>query len=270
MDADDPIGVGRFAISRWRAGKLANADDDLIEEVPIAFEYNGISHAVMLASPLNLEEFSLGFSLSEGICGSITDFYDVEVVPSDAGITLQIQISNEAFMKLKERRRSLSGRTGCGLCGTESLGQVLRPLPTRLVDLSLSTASVRRALSQLNARQPLNKLTGAAHAAAWCDPIGELLSVFEDVGRHNALDKLIGAIVMQGLNVRDGFVLMTSRASVELVQKAATVGIFALVAISAPTALAVRTARACGMTLLAFARGDEFVAYAHAENIRLD
>ncbi|HXA47860.1 MAG TPA: formate dehydrogenase accessory sulfurtransferase FdhD [Burkholderiaceae bacterium] len=270
MERDEISGAGRFAISRWRAGTLTQTDDDLIEEVPIAFEYNGISHAVMLASPSNLEEFALGFSLSEGICPSTTDFYEVDVVPSAAGITLQIQISNEAFMKLKERRRSLTGRTGCGLCGTESLDQVIRPLSQCEPATALSSASVRRALSGLKAHQPLNQLTGAAHAAAWCAVDGEILAVFEDVGRHNALDKLIGAIATNRLDVRAGFVLMTSRASVELVQKAATIGISALVAISAPTALAVRTARACGMTLLAFARGDEFVAYAHAENIRLD
>ena len=270
MERDEISGASRFVISRWQAGKLKPTDDDLIEEVPIAFEYNGISHAVMLASPLNLEEFALGFSLSEGICPSATDFYDVEVVPSAAGITLQIQISNEAFMKLKERRRNLTGRTGCGLCGTESLDQVLRPLPQCEPTSELSTSGVRRALSELKAHQPLNRLTGAAHAAAWCSFSGELLTVFEDVGRHNALDKLIGDIATKQLNMHTGFVLMTSRASIELVQKAATVGISALVAISAPTALAVRTARACGMTLLAFARGDEFVAYAHAENIRLD
>jgi FdhD protein len=272
MERNEFIGAGasRFPIDRWRAGELKRADDDLIEEVPIAFEYNGISHAVMLASPLNLEEFALGFSLSEGICASTSDFYDVEVVPSAAGITLQIQISNEAFMKLKERRRSLTGRTGCGLCGTESLDQVIRPLPHCGPSVALSAKSIRHALSELTSRQPLNQLTGAAHAAAWCALNGDLLSVYEDVGRHNALDKLIGAIAAQGLNVRDGFVLMTSRASVELVQKSATIGISALVAISAPTALAVRTARACGMTLLAFARGGEFVAYANCENLGLD
>jgi len=260
----------RLSIKRLRVDKWQPADDDVIEEVPVAFEYNGISHAVMLASPSDLDEFALGFSLSEGICATVKDFFEVEVAQSTAGITLQIKISSEAFVKLKERRRNLTGRSGCGLCGTESLDQVIRPLLPSSHAQTLSAASVRRALSGLKDRQPVNRLTGGAHAAAWCTSHGELLAVFEDVGRHNALDKLIGATAKQRLNVQDGFVLITSRASVELVQKAATVGISALVAISAPTALAVRTARDCGMTLLAFARGEEFVAYANAQNVRLD
>lgn len=270
MERDSNGGASRLPINRLRAGEWLQAVDDLIEEVPVAFEYNGISHAVMLASPLDLEEFALGFSLSEGICESVRDFFEAEVVQSAAGITLQVKISSEAFVKLKERRRNLTGRSGCGLCGVESLEQALRPVPRCLPAQALSAASVRRALSGLKDRQPLNGLTGGAHAAAWCAPSGELLAVYEDVGRHNALDKLIGAMEKQQLNVHDGFVLMTSRASVELVQKAATVGVSALVAISAPTALAVRTARDCGMTLLAFARGEEFVAYANNQNIRLD
>jgi FdhD protein len=270
MERNGNGGASRFSINRLRAGEWLQAVDDLIEEVPVAFEYNGISHAVMLASPLDLEEFALGFSLSEGICASAKDFFEVEIAQSAAGITLQIKVSNEAFVKLKERRRNLTGRSGCGLCGVESLEQVLRPLSPCHPVQALSAASVRRALAELQARQPLNRLTGGAHAAAWCSPGGELRAVYEDVGRHNALDKLIGAMAKQQWNVRDGFVLMTSRASVELVQKAATVGVSALVAISAPTALAVRTARDCGMTLLAFARGEEFVAYANNQNIRLD
>lgn len=260
----------RFSITRLRAGKWQPADDDVIEEVPVAFEYNGISHAVMLASPSDLEEFALGFSLSEGICASAKDFFEIEVAQSAAGITLQIKVSSEAFVKLKERRRNLTGRSGCGLCGTESLDQVIRPLTPNSHTQILSAASIRRALTGLKDRQPLNRLTGAAHAAAWCASDGQLLAVFEDVGRHNALDKLIGAMAKQRMDAQDGFVLMTSRASVELVQKAATVGISALVAISAPTALAVRTARDCGMTLVAFARGEDFVAYANSQNMTLD
>jgi len=270
MERIDSSSSSRFTIDRLRAGEWLQTDDDLIEEVPIAFEYNGISHAVMLASPQDLEEFALGFSLSEGICASAKDFYEIEVAPSAAGITLQIKISSEAFMKLKGQRRNLTGRTGCGLCGTESLDQVIRPLPPCSASQMLSAAGVRRALSNLSGLQPLNQLTGGVHAAAWCTGNGELLAVFEDVGRHNALDKLIGAITRRCINLQDGFVLMTSRASVELVQKSATVGISALVAISAPTALAVRTAQGCGMTLLAFARGEEFVAYANSQNIKVD
>jgi FdhD protein len=260
----------KVAIRRLRAGALTEASDDVIEEVPVAFEYNGISHAVMLASPQDLEEFAMGFTLSEGICSSIDECYDIEIVPSLDGVTLQIQISGEAFAKLKERRRNLTGRTGCGLCGTESLCQVLRPLPHNDAPPVLTSRGIQLALEELSAHQPLTRVTGGAHAAAWCAADGKLLSVFEDVGRHNALDKLIGAMSMRKFHPQSGFVLMTSRASVELVQKSATVGIPALVAISAPTALAIHTAQNCGMTLIAFARQKEFVVYTHGKNIRLD
>jgi FdhD protein len=260
----------RHAISRLHAGDWVQAHDDLAEEVPVALEYNGISHAVMLATPSDLEEFALGFSLSEGLLASAQDCYDIDVEHGDAGITLHINISNAAFMRMKERRRNLAGRTGCGLCGTENLDQVLRPLPRLAPDQPLSGAGIRHALAGLKVFQPLNQMTGGTHAAAWCAPNGELRAVFEDVGRHNALDKLIGAMAKARMDFQDGFVVMTSRASVELVQKAATVRIPALVAISAPTALAVRTAQECGMTLVAFARGDDFVGYANSGNIRLD
>jgi len=262
--------VRRHAIWRWRAGEWRQDHDDLAEEVPVALEYNGISHAVMLATPSDLEEFALGFSLSEAILASPDDCYGIEVGRSDAGITLHVRISSAAFVLLKDRRRNMAGRTGCGLCGTESLGQVLRPLPQLAIKQTLSASGIRRALAGLALLQPLNQMTGGTHAAAWCLPDGELRAGFEDVGRHNALDKLIGAMAKTRIDVEDGFAVVTSRASLELVQKAATVGIHALVAVSAPSALAARTAQDCGMTLVAFARGDGFVAYANSGNIRLD
>ena len=260
--------TSRRLVARVRAGQWSHADDQLAEEVPVALEYNGISHAVMMATPSDLNEFALGFSLSEGIIGSAREFYGAEITPGPAGITVHIEIAGAAFAGLKDRRRNMSGRTGCGLCGVDSLSQVLRPLPWLAPGRALSARAIRRALAGLKALQPLNRITGATHAALWCDSAGIAGSVFEDVGRHNALDKLIGrrALARAG----DGFALITSRASVEMVQKAATVGINALVAISAPTALAARTAQECGMTLVAFARGDDFVAYAHGVNIVLD
>ncbi len=267
---DDTPSTRRQVVARLRGGHWQRAEDELADEVPVALEYNGISHAVMLATPADLEAFALGFSLSEGIIDSAADCYGIDVARRENGIAVQVQISGEAFMRVKERRRNLAGRTGCGLCGTESLDQVLRALPPVAGGRTLSAPAIRRALTGLSARQPLNRLTGGTHAAAWCAADGVPLAVFEDVGRHNALDKLIGAMARDGRDFGDGFVLMSSRASVELVQKAATVGIAALVAISAPTALAVRTAQACGMTLVAFARGEDFVAYAHSEQIRLD
>jgi FdhD protein len=260
----------RRMVTRRRAGDWASVPDDLAEEVPVALEYNGISHAVMLATPADIEEFALGFSLSEGILSSPQELYDVEVEQTGAGITVRLTVASGAFMALKSRRRSLAGRTGCGLCGTEQLDQVLRPLPRIAAGRCLSASAIRNATAALGAHQPLAKITGGTHAAARCSPEGELLGVYEDVGRHNALDKLIGGMSKAKADLRKGFALITSRASVEMVQKAATMRIPALVAMSAPTAMAVRTAEECGMALAAFARGGNFVAYANVDNIELD
>lgn len=265
----------RMAVARMRAGAHdgtidALTEDELAEEVPVALEYNGVSHAVMLATPADLEEFALGFSLSEGIIASPGECYGIEIASGAAGITAHIEVAAGAFMRLKERRRALAGRTGCGLCGVDSLDQVIRPLPVLAPTRALSGAAIRHAVAQVRQQQPLNRLTGATHAALWCGRDGQARAAFEDVGRHNALDKLIGGLHMSGADLDDGFVLITSRASVEMVQKAATVGIAAMVAISAPTALAARTANDCGLTLVAFARGDDFVAYAHGANIAME
>ncbi|WP_426192453.1 formate dehydrogenase accessory sulfurtransferase FdhD [Massilia sp. DWR3-1-1] len=260
----------RMAVARMRGGAWSGAHDELAEEVPVALEYNGVSHAVMLATPADIAEFALGFSLSEGIIESPRQFYGVEVEHAAAGITAHIDIAAGAFMRLKDRRRNLSGRTGCGLCGVDSLAQVIRPLAWLAPTRALSAPAIRRALAEVKQQQPLNRLTGATHAALWCGRDGVPRLAYEDVGRHNALDKLIGALHQGEFDPTDGFVLITSRASVEMVQKAATVGIAAMVAISAPTALAARTAQDCGLTLVAFARGDDFVAYAHGVNIVME
>ena len=257
-------------VSRLRAGRWSQAEDELAEEIPVALEYNGVSYAVMMATPCDIEEFALGFSISEGIIGSVREFYGVEVEQGAAGITAHIDVASAAFAGLKERRRSMAGRTGCGLCGVDSLSQVLRPLPWLAPSRALSTRAIRQALAGVKALQPLNRITGATHAALWCGRDGIATVGFEGVGRHNALDKLIGSLARADEDPADGFALITSRASVEMVQKAATAGISALVAISAPTALAARTAQACGMTLVAFARGEDFVAYAHGINIDMD
>jgi FdhD protein len=259
-----------MTVTRTGGCQLRSTQDELAEEVPVALEYNGVSHAVMLATPADLEEFALGFSLSEGIVASPAECYGVEIEHAAAGITAHIDLAAGAFMRLKERRRSLAGRTGCGLCGVDSLAQVVRPLPWLAPTRALSGPAIRRALVDARAQQPLNRITGATHAAIWCGRDGRPRAAFEDVGRHNALDKLIGGLHLAGADLADGFCLITSRASVEMVQKAATVGIAAMVAISAPTALAVRTALGCGLTLVAFARGDDFVAYAHGANIAME
>lgn len=260
--------VNRHAISRWRAGHWMHERDDLAVELPVALEFNGVSHAVMLATPGDLENFALGFALSEGIVASRAEFRHAEVSQSELGITVHCEISSQAFFRLKQRRRNMAGRTGCGLCGVESLEQVFRELRTTPAGAPLHVSAMHSALQELVALQPLNRLTGGMHAAAWSNADGKLQQVCEDVGRHNALDKLIGNMAGRGLDFQDGFLLITSRASVEMVQKAATVGISSLVAISAPTALAVQTAQAANMTLVAFARGDEFAAYSHADRIQ--
>ncbi|WP_075791241.1 formate dehydrogenase accessory sulfurtransferase FdhD [Massilia putida] len=257
-------------VLRMRAGALARVDDMLVDEVPIALVYNGISHAVMMATPTHLEEFALGFSLSEGIITGPAQCYGIEAGRDAGGIAVQIDIASGAFMALKERRRSLAGRTGCGLCGVDSLDQVCRPLPTLAPAQGFHAAGVRRALGAIGAEQALTRMTGAAHAAAWCGMDGTIAIVREDVGRHNALDKVVGAMARGGIDPAAGFLLITSRVSFEMAQKAAVAGVPALVGMSAPTLAAVDLAEQAGMTLLAFARGQDFVCYTHADRLELD
>ena len=255
------------AVRRFSDGASVDASADIASEAPVAFEYNGISHAVMLATPADLHDFAIGFSLSEGIARP-SQCYGVEVRESAAGITLAIEIASAAFALLKRHRRTLAGRTGCGICGAESLEQVLRPLPDLSpARLRISPAALARAHAHLADVQPLQQRTGAAHGAVWCGLDGSLVCAREDVGRHNALDKLIGALARDGIDNSAGFALVTSRASVEMVQKCASAGIAVLAAVSAPTALAVQVAEGCGQTLIGFARGPTFSVYAHGERI---
>jgi formate dehydrogenase accessory protein FdhD len=244
--------------------------ETLPEEVPVALVYNGISHAVMLATPADLEDFALGFSLSEGILAKPSELYDREVVFREEGIELQLEIASERFAKPKDRRRNLAGRTGCGLCGVESLSAVARDLPTLPDALRVPVATLRRALAHLRDHQPLHRRTHAVHAAAWVDAEGNIDFVREDVGRHNALDKLIGALTKRP-DRKPGFALVTSRASVEMVQKAAGAGIELLFSISAPTALAARVAEDCGLTLVGSVHrepdGEGFSIHTHPQRI---
>ncbi len=264
-------GAQRASVVRWRGAQRQAARDWLAEEVAVALQYNGVSHAVMLATPLDLEDFAFGFSLSEGIIESSQQVYDCEVVQQPLGITVQLEVATRCFEALRERRRSLAGRTGCGLCGTDSLDQALRPPPRlpRREAPAFTAVALAQAVGRLHALQRLNLATGAVHAAAWCDRDGRVLLLREDVGRHNALDKLIGALARRGLDGSQGFVVVTSRASVEMVQKAAQAGMPLLVAVSAPTALAVRTAREAGMGLVGLARGDDLVIYCGEQLIEL-
>lgn len=242
--------------------------DIVPEEVPVALAYNGISHAVMMASPSDLGDFALGFSLSEGILSKPSELYDLEVESGPQGVIVQMRVSEERFWALKARRRSLAGRTGCGLCGVETLGQVKHAIPQLPTGCLILAASIGRALESIQENQPMHSCTGGVHAAAWADLSGRLLVVREDVGRHNALDKLIGSMARERLDPSAGFVLVTSRASFEMVQKAAVVGITVLAAVSAPTGYAIRLAHECGLTLAGFVRPQRYTLYAHPERIK--
>ena len=243
--------------------------DDVVEEVPVALVYNGISHAVMLATPAELPDLALGFSLSEGILTHPAELYDLECRAGAGGIEVHLEIASSRFMALKERRRTLAGRTGCGLCGVDSLAAVARPLPPlRVRTAPLNTFAIGAALAEMPGLQRLWESTGAVHAAAWADPTGRILALREDVGRHNALDKLLGHLAQGSYDLASGFVLVSSRASYEMVQKTASQGLNCLVAVSAPSALAVRLAQDAGLTRAGFARGRRLVVYTHEERLQ--
>jgi len=251
----------------WRDGRAEATTQLLAEEAPVALVFNHISHAVMLATPADLADFGLGFALGEGIIGRPDELLDLEVGPAGEGFEVRMAIALDRFAALKDRRRNLVGRTGCGICGVDSVEQALRQVPRIEADWTLPIAAVHAALDALPTVQTANRATGALHAAAFADREGRLLLAREDGGRHNALDKLIGALARAGMNSADGFVIITSRCSVEMVQKAAMAGVPVLVAISAPTMLARRTADDCNLTLLALARADSLLAVTHGERL---
>ncbi|MFY1957018.1 formate dehydrogenase accessory sulfurtransferase FdhD [Achromobacter xylosoxidans] len=266
--ADRPDSVAA-QVTRVRAGAIAPGAeaDHLAEETPVALEFNGISHATMLATPADLEDFAVGFSLSEGIIDSVADVRGIDLLPQCDGIVVQIEISSACEARLKSRRRAMAGRTGCGLCGVETLPEVLRPVAPVPTSAPLPVGAVLRAMRDMRARQALHDLTGATHAAGWADASGAVALVREDVGRHNALDKLVGALARQALSAAHGVVLVSSRASFEMVQKTAAAGVGILAAVSAPTALAVRLADSAGIALLGFLRDDDATLYSHPERI---
>lgn len=241
--------------------------DTVAEEIPVAFEYNGISHTVMLATPADLEDFALGFSLSEGIVARRSEMFDIEIEEAAAGITLHLKIAGGAFARLKERRRSLAGRTGCGLCGAESLSQVMRDLPPVADAAPFSLAALYEGLRHLPSQQTLQQTTGAVHAACHIAADGKISHVREDIGRHNALDKTLGALSFPNAPA-GGALLITSRASFEMVQKSATLGYGILAAVSAPTAAAVRLAEKLNLTLVGFLRGNSCAIYTHAQRLQ--
>ena len=238
----------------------------LAEEVPVALVFNGISHAVMMASPANLEDFALGFALSEGLLQSPSQLYGVDIEVLAQGIEVRLEVAAQAEQHLKERRRNMAGRTGCGLCGADSLGQVRLPLP-QAPSVGIDTQAMFKAHSMLRSLQPEKQRTGATHAAAWASLQGDIELVREDVGRHNALDKLIGAMVKAHVNPMQGFVCITSRASFEMVQKTIQSGAGVLTAVSAPTALAVEMAQDHNLLLLGLVRDGSYTAYSHTHRI---
>lgn len=260
-----------YPVVRFANGRLETTEDVIAEEVPVALEYNGISHTVMMVTPHDLEAFALGFSLSEGIIRTAEDVYDIAVVNACNGISVQLEVASACFNRLKEKRRSMTGRTGCGLCGSDSLDQALR-LPVLAQPLkstvSVTTMAVQQGLHALSSGQSLQKITGATHACALVNVQGELLLCREDVGRHNALDKLIGAMCQdKQVAEQAAFIVTSSRASYEMVQKTIAAGISMLVAVSAPTGLAIRVAEAYGVTLIGFAREGRFVVYSDQQQL---
>jgi len=258
-----------FEVTQWQEAKSQQKNDWLAEETPVALIYNGVSHAVMLATSLDLEDFALGFSLSEGIIESPSELYGVEIQSQQNGVALHCEIASERFAQLKQRRRTLAGKTGCGLCGAESLEQAVRyPHPIGN-ERTFSAASITQGLQAIQSQQQLQQKTGATHACAYILADGMVLELREDVGRHNALDKLVGALAKRKAQhgLPDGFIITTSRASFEMVQKTASAGIPMLVAVSAPTGLAVRVAEQCGLTLVGFARKDRYVVYSQPHRV---
>lgn len=259
---DTRKGYALRQVRRWRNGRSETDQDCIAEEVPVALLYNEYPHVVMMATPRDLDDFALGFSLSEDVIENANELGSIETRNLLEGIELRLRIPAARAEALQARQRNLIGRTSCGLCGTQALEDAVRQPARVAAGVEIDAATLHRALAQLHERQPLNAATGATHAAAWAHADGTVSVLREDVGRHNALDKLVGAMVRAGENLQQGFLIITSRASYEMVQKAATIGIPMLAAISAPTALAIQLAQSTGVTLIGFARDESHVVYA--------
>ena len=253
----------------WRGGQAMPTSRLVAEETAVALSYNGSTHAVMMATPADLEDFGVGFTLTEGIVENVSDIESIELIPSELGIEVRMWLGGDCAASLAARRRAMSGPVGCGLCGIESLEQARRA-PLRVAsDVMFSARDLLAAMQVLAPLQILNQQTRSVHAAAFWHPSIGIGPVREDVGRHNALDKLAGAIVSEGISAFEGAVLLTSRVSVEMVQKAAMIGAPVIIAVSAPTTLAIQTAKEAGITLLAIAREDGYGVFTHPHRIVL-
>ena len=263
-----PLPAGIVELSVHRPPHITHATPDfLAEEVPVALVYNGISHVVMMASPKDLELFAIGFSLSEGIIEHPQDIYGMDVVQACNGLEVQIELSSRRFMGLKERRRALAGRTGCGVCGVEQLNDIGKPVSPLPFTQTFNLAHLDPALEHLNDVQPIGQLSGCTHAAAWILPSGEIAGGHEDVGRHVALDKLLGRRARESEVWQQGAALVSSRASYEMVQKSAMCGVEILFAVSAATTLAVEVAERCNLTLVGFCKPGRATIYTHPQRL---
>jgi FdhD protein len=285
MNADYPIPPGGASIESleahdfpassaerqslaWRGGRFQPRARALPEETPVAITYNRVSHAVMMATPQDFRDFALGFTLNERIVADPSEIEEIEILAAPRGaVELRLWIAEARMEALDHRRRHLTGAMGCGLCGLESLEEATRPPPAVPAGLRLQAAQIAAACATLAPAQALSQVTRAVHAAGFWTAEAGLVAVREDVGRHNALDKLAGALIGSGQTASSGVLVMTSRVSIELIQKAAVMGVQVLAAVSAPTLLAVREADAIGMTLIGIARDDGFEVFTHAERI---
>lgn len=270
MSASAKASYRRVARTALREGVVSSGERAVPEEVPVAFSYGGSTHAVMMASPADLVDFAVGFSLTEGIISTRAEVHSIEVVEAGQGYDVQVDLQDANADALRARRRHMAGPVGCGLCGIESIEQAVRVVPD-LSDIrnSVGGHDIVAAIRALNDAQSLNRETRAVHGAGFYNVKEGLLAVREDVGRHNALDKLAGAVMNAGLATGEGIVAVTSRLSVEMVQKTAILGSPILAAISAPTALAIETAERAGITLVALVRGEDFEIFTRADRIIL-
>jgi FdhD protein len=263
-----PPPVVRVPRTIWRSTGSAQEMRAIPEETAIAFTFNTASYAVMMATPQDLEDFAVGFALTEGVISSIEAIDSIDIVEEEIGIELRIWLKAPHAAEFLGRRRKMAGPTGCGLCGIESLNEAMRPPPEVGEGLVFAPDQIMTALDSLFPLQKLNRETRAVHAAGFWDPERGLVAVREDVGRHNALDKLAGALAREQATAKQGLVVLTSRVSIEMVQKSAMIGAAIIAAVSAPTALAVRMAEAAGMTLVAIARKDGFEVFTHPHRVK--
>lgn len=260
--------VSEVTVQSWRDGVCARVIDHVAEEVPVALTYHGVPHVVMLATPADLEDLAVGFTLSEQVVADATEIRSVQAARREDGeLEVRIGIDVARFSELLRRQRNLTGRTGCGLCGVRTIEEAIRKPTVLSGGYTVDVDELHAALHELTDRQQINALTGSVHAAAWAVPGKGIQVVREDVGRHNALDKVIGAIARARGDIGAGYLLVTSRASYEMVQKAATVGVAMLAAVSAPTGLAIRLAQSAGLTLVGFARERQHVVYSSAQRL---